>query len=145
MATELEYTRTVAKKLIQQGWKVVPIQKGEKFPRIKEWQKLDITIEEVNEKFRGNITNIGILTGQDRFVIDLDMNPGGKLDWKGKTKYPWGEVEWDELSEQEQKKNKENKYLYDYEQKNGNTNHYDNGQASSLNTYQQWLDLTYYP
>lgn len=140
MTTELGYTRKVAKKLIQQGWKVVPIKKREKFPRIKEWQNLEIKIDDVDEKFHDDITNIGILTSPDYFVIDLDMNPWGKLDWKTKTKYPWGEVEWDELSESEQKSHKEHKLLYDYEQKYGNTNHYDKGNASSLNTYQRWLD-----
>ena len=68
MISELEYTRKVAKKLIQQGWKVVPIRKGEKFPRIKEWQKLDITSEDVDNEFRNDITNIGILTSSVQFM-----------------------------------------------------------------------------
>ena len=139
MTTELEYSRQVAKKLIQLGWKIVPIKKREKFPKIKGWQKLDITVEEVDKYFHGDITNIGILTDTNRFVIDLDMNPWGELDWKKKTKYPWGDIAWENLSESEQKKHHEHKYLYDYEQKYGDTNHFTNGKASSLNTYQNWL------
>ena len=114
MTTKLEFTRQVANQFIQQGWKVLPIKNREKFPRIKEWQKLNIPAEEVDEYFYGDLTNIGVLTNTDCFVVDLDMNPWGKLDWKGKSKYPWGDVEWDQLSAKDQKTHKEHKYLYDY-------------------------------
>ena len=140
MTIELKYTRKVAKTLIRLGFKVIPIKCGEKFPRLKEWQKLDIKIGEIDQYFYNDLTNIGILTSNDCFVVDLDMNPWGKLNWQGKTKYPWGQIEWDELSVKEQKKNKEHKFIYDYEQKYGDTNHNDNGKASSINTYQKWLD-----
>ncbi len=141
MTTELDHVRQIARKLIGLGWKIVPIKKGMKFPaHIKQWQKLNITIDQIDEYFQGDCTNIGILTSPDTFVVDLDMNPWGNLDWKGKTEYPWGDEEWEELPEPKQKKHREHKYLYDYEQKYGNTNHFENGQASSPNTYQKWLD-----
>jgi hypothetical protein len=70
------------------GWKIVPIKKGEKFPRIKQWQNLNITIKQVDEYFQNDITNIGVLAGPDIFVLGLDMNPWGDLDWKDETKYP---------------------------------------------------------
>jgi len=140
MATDLDYTREVAKRLIQLGFKVVPIRTGKKYPETKGWQKLYITVEEINNYFYDDFTNIGILTGSDCFVIDLDVNPWGELVWKGKSKYPWGDEEWNDLSENDQKEHKEHKYLYDYEQIYGNTNHNENGQANGLNIYQQWLD-----
>lgn len=90
MATDLDYTREVAKRLIQLGFKVVPIRTKKKYPETKRWQKLNITVEEINNYFYDDFTNIGILTCSDCFVIDLDVNPWGELVWKGKSKYPWG-------------------------------------------------------
>ncbi|MGI9568559.1 MAG: hypothetical protein ACR2PH_02200 [Desulfobulbia bacterium] len=55
MTTKLEFTRQVAHQFIQQDWKVLPIKNMEKFPRIKEWQKLNITAGEVDEYFYGDL------------------------------------------------------------------------------------------
>ena len=140
MTTDIVNVRKTAKMYCRLGWDIVPIRRGKKYPEIKQWQTLKITSEQVDEYFSNDITNIGILTGQDRFVIDLDMNPWGGLKWRGEKEYPWGDMPWDELSAKEQKQHKEHKCIYDYEQRYGNTNHYDNGTGSSLNIYQQWLN-----
>jgi hypothetical protein len=121
MTTRLDYIKKVARNFIKLGWKIVPIKKGEKFPRIKQWQNLNITIKQVDEYFQNDITNIGVLTGPDIFVLDLDMNPWGDLDWKGETKYPWGDKEWEELSGPQQEKHQEHNLIYKYEQKYGDT------------------------
>ena len=107
MTAKLEHTRRVANKFIELGWKIVPIRNRKKYPEIKQWQTLDIKTADIDEYFHDDITNIGILTGPDRFVVDLDMNPWGQLDWKGKSQYPWGDQEWTDLSAKEQKDHKE--------------------------------------
>ena len=63
-----------ARDYIANGWRVVPIEPGEKACRLKGWPDLVITAEEVPRYF-GHDKNIGVITGsrsQDLADIDFD-------------------------------------------------------------------------
>ena len=58
--------------LIDNGYKIVPIAKGYKFPKgIDEWQKIDAELKDVERWAAGGFTGVGIKTGE---VVALDMD-----------------------------------------------------------------------
>jgi hypothetical protein len=54
----------------RRGWRVVPVPPGEKGPRLREWQKLDIRIEDLPQHFGVNV-NVGIRLDN---LVDLDLD-----------------------------------------------------------------------
>ena len=67
--------KTEARRLIGEGHSVVPIPKGEKGPRIKGWQNLAITADEVDAYFNATDQNIGVLLGKPSgWLVDVDLD-----------------------------------------------------------------------
>ena len=64
-----------AKKYIQRGWSPIPIPYMSKCPKIKEWQNLRITLEEVHRFFNTKPMNVGVLCGEPSGgLIDVDLD-----------------------------------------------------------------------
>ena len=60
---------------IQLGLAPVPVPRGEKAPRTKSWQKLQITEAEAPRYFNGSDQNIGILMGEPSGnLVDVDLD-----------------------------------------------------------------------
>lgn len=58
------------------GWKVVPIERGYKYPRgIDAWQTLDPTPDDLHRWFNGRDLNIGIICGERSGIFALDVDP----------------------------------------------------------------------
>lgn len=59
---------------LQRGWCPIPIPKGEKAPRIREWQNLRLTAEGIPQRFNDN-TNVGVLLGEPSgWLVDIDLD-----------------------------------------------------------------------
>jgi RecA-family ATPase len=59
---------------IDKGWRIIPVPHGEKAPRIREWQKLHITPENLSDYFKDD-QNVGVLLGEpSRWLTDIDLD-----------------------------------------------------------------------
>src|SRR5437870_5388606 len=66
--------RRAARSYIRSGWRVVPVKPSSKAPKDKEWQKLRISEDEVNEHFHPS-DNIGLVLGEPSGgLIDIDCD-----------------------------------------------------------------------
>ena len=59
---------------IQKGFSPVPVPHGSKRPVLKEWQRLEITIEGASQYFNGASQNIGVLLGDNFGSTDVDCD-----------------------------------------------------------------------
>ena len=66
--------RNAARDYLRAGFAPIPIPKGEKAPKLRGWQKLRLSDDQVDEFFR-DTGNIGLLLGEPsggRIDVDLD-------------------------------------------------------------------------
>jgi hypothetical protein len=54
----------------RRGWRVVPVPSGEKGPRLPQWQKLDLRIEDLPQHFGAGV-NVGVRLDN---LVDLDLD-----------------------------------------------------------------------
>ena len=67
-------SRDTAREFISRGYAPVPIAKGEKAPHLSGWQKLKVSIDQVDELF-GTDSNIGLLLGEHSGgLVDVDLD-----------------------------------------------------------------------
>ena len=65
----------IALNYIARGWSIVPINHKEKAPKIKAWEKLDITPENAATSFNNAAANIGVLLGtRSGGLTDIDLD-----------------------------------------------------------------------
>ncbi len=63
-----------AREYLGRGWQPVPIPGGQKAPRIKQWQKLRLTEEELKTRFKDG-DNVGLLLGEpSNGLLDVDLD-----------------------------------------------------------------------
>src|SRR5712692_7677623 len=63
-----------AGELVRRGRKVVPVPRGEKGPRLKNWQNLRLEEAELPKHFHGK-KNVGLLLGEpSRGLVDIDLD-----------------------------------------------------------------------
>jgi Bifunctional DNA primase/polymerase, N-terminal/AAA domain len=59
---------------VRRGWSPVPVPRGEKGPRLKEWPNLRLSEADLPEHFNGDV-NIGLLLGQPSGgLVDIDLD-----------------------------------------------------------------------
>jgi hypothetical protein len=65
----------IAKSYLGRGWSVIPVPLGKKGPNIKEWEKLNITLESAPDYFDGAPQNYGVLLGSPSGgLTDVDLD-----------------------------------------------------------------------
>jgi len=64
-----------ARDLVRRGWSPIPIPAGQKAPRIRGWQKLRLSEDDLPRYFNGQATNIGVLLGEPSGgLVDIDLD-----------------------------------------------------------------------
>jgi hypothetical protein len=65
----------IAREYLERGWKPIPIAVGEKGPKSKGWQDLDITTANIGSYFNGKDLNIGVQLGpKSNGLSDVDLD-----------------------------------------------------------------------
>jgi hypothetical protein len=68
-------TIEIARQYIRRGWAVLPIARGEKAPRQKDWHRLNITEQNIHQYFHGGLQNIGVQLGpKSNGLADVDLD-----------------------------------------------------------------------
>jgi hypothetical protein len=63
------------------GFRLVAVRPGTKIPSCKGWQEKEYDEEDLYRLFEGTEANVGIITGGDLVVLDIDSTSAGDLDW----------------------------------------------------------------
>jgi P4 family phage/plasmid primase-like protien len=75
MANATQTPLEIALELIGKGYSPIPLPRGEKAPKIREWQRLRITAATAHEFFNGQPQNFGVLLGEpSQWLIDIDLD-----------------------------------------------------------------------
>ncbi|MBP6002214.1 MAG: bifunctional DNA primase/polymerase [Pyrinomonadaceae bacterium] len=68
-------TRQAASEYRARGWAIVPIPLKKKAPNLKGWQDLEIVAENVDQYFKNELQNIGVLLGErSGGLVDVDLD-----------------------------------------------------------------------
>src|SRR5215213_11272820 len=63
-----------AKNYIERGWAPVPIPRGKKGPKLKNWERLRLTVEDIPKYFT-NGQNVGIINGEaSGWLVTVDLD-----------------------------------------------------------------------
>jgi hypothetical protein len=66
--------KTAVRSYIRAGYAPIPVPKGEKAPRLRGWQKLEVDRGQLDEYF-GGPGNVGLLLGKpSRGLVDVDID-----------------------------------------------------------------------
>jgi hypothetical protein len=67
--------RDAAKTYLARGWAPIPVPHGQKRPALSGWPELRITEATIDEHFNGELTNLGVLTGEPSGgLTDVDLD-----------------------------------------------------------------------